>query len=112
MAIDKNTDLNLLDDNTLITDKEVGVFANLPVSRFRAYRHKGGGPKFVRLGSRTVRYRVSAVREWLSTLPEYANTAQDPTITSELSQKRSDAANKGVAAKKKKAKQRAKRGAK
>ncbi len=50
--------------DNLLTEDEAASFLNLSVRTLQAWRVKGGGPLFVRLG-RAVRYRSPDICRWL-----------------------------------------------
>ncbi len=49
---------------SLIDEEAAAAFLDLSVRSMQGYRYKGGGPKFVRLSSRCVKYRRIDCREW------------------------------------------------
>lgn len=49
----------------LWTEKEAAVFLGVREKSLQAWRIRGGGPPFVKIG-RLVRYRPSLIEEWLS----------------------------------------------
>lgn len=50
----------------LMKSKEVAAFLNVGFSTLEMMRMKGKGPKYVRLGKHTVRYRKEDVVEWVN----------------------------------------------
>lgn len=48
----------------LIGERKAGAFCGLTDRTMQAYRQKGGGPKFCRLSSRSIKYRRIDLREW------------------------------------------------
>ncbi len=48
----------------LIGEKSAAKFVNLSVRSIQGYRYKGGGPNFVRLSARCVKYRRCDLRKW------------------------------------------------
>ena len=48
----------------LINETAAAEFLNLSVRSLQGYRYKGGGPRFVRISSRCVKYRRIDGREW------------------------------------------------
>lgn len=54
-------------DETLLTPKEVADRLKIDPVTLRVWRNRGQGPKSMRLGYRTVRYRNSDVDAWLNT---------------------------------------------
>jgi excisionase family DNA binding protein len=57
-------------DDCLMTLEEVGAYLQVPVKTLYDWRHKGCGPRGMRVG-RYVRYRRAEVDRWLE-------TCQDP----------------------------------
>ena len=45
------------DPDKLIPEREAAEFLGVTVRTMQSYRQRGGGPKFVRLSARAVRYR-------------------------------------------------------
>jgi predicted DNA-binding transcriptional regulator AlpA len=52
-------------DRRLLTERQCVGEYNIPGSTWRRWRQDGQGPPFVRLTSRSVRYRVCDVEAWL-----------------------------------------------
>jgi len=50
----------------LLNEDQVALILNMRVTSLRNWRYQGRGPKFLKVGSRTVRYRPEAVEEFLS----------------------------------------------
>ncbi|MBC7282636.1 helix-turn-helix domain-containing protein [Hoeflea sp.] len=50
----------------LLTETQVAKFLNLSTRTMQAWRIKGGGPRFLKLG-RAIRYRTADLHEWLET---------------------------------------------
>ncbi len=51
-------------DKNLLTEREAADFLGVTSRCLQAWRYRGGGPKFVRISSRCIRYRQSDLREW------------------------------------------------
>ncbi len=51
-------------DKTLLTERDAADFLGVTSRCLQAWRYRGGGPKFVRISSRCIRYRQSDLREW------------------------------------------------
>ncbi len=51
----------------LIDEKAAAKFLNLSVRSLQGYRYKGGGPRFVSVSARCVKYRRIDCREWSET---------------------------------------------
>ncbi len=52
---------------SLIDEEAAAAFLDLSVRSMQGYRYKGGGPRFVRISSRCVKYRRVDCREWSET---------------------------------------------
>ncbi len=51
--------------NALITPEESGVFlGEVSPLTLKSWRHLGGGPPYIKIGHRTVRYRRCDLRAW------------------------------------------------
>lgn len=48
-----------------LTPDEVGALLKVPTTTLAGWRQRGTGPKFIRLGHRTVRYPLADVQQWL-----------------------------------------------
>ena len=55
---------DFLELNALITESEAADFLGFSVRALQNWRIRGGGPRFVRISSRTVRYRRRDLIEW------------------------------------------------
>jgi predicted DNA-binding transcriptional regulator AlpA len=53
-----------LDLDRLITEHEAAAFVGYTIRALQNWRVRGGGPKFVRVSSRSVRYRPRELIEW------------------------------------------------
>jgi predicted DNA-binding transcriptional regulator AlpA len=53
-------------DDRLLTIEEVTARFAIRPALLAQLRRVGGGPRFVRLGRRTIRYRAEDVRAWLA----------------------------------------------
>ena len=51
----------------LINETAFAEYLNLSVRTIQGFRYKGGGPRFVRISSRCVKYRRIDGREWAET---------------------------------------------
>lgn len=51
--------------DALLNAREVGVWLGLTPSALSQMRFKGTGPRFRKLGPRTVRYAASDVQDWI-----------------------------------------------
>jgi predicted DNA-binding transcriptional regulator AlpA len=57
----QSTDLT----NRLVNEKEAAQFLGYTVRALQNWRLRGGGPDFVKVSSRSVRYRVSDLSQWV-----------------------------------------------
>ena len=48
----------------LITERDAANFLGLTDRTMQAWRRKGGGPRYVKISSRCIRYRRAELREW------------------------------------------------
>jgi predicted DNA-binding transcriptional regulator AlpA len=49
----------------LVKEREAANFLGYTVRALQNWRVRGGGPKFVKVSSRSVRYRMSDLSEWV-----------------------------------------------
>ena len=54
-----------MNDERLLREKPAAKYMDLSVRTLQAWRHRGGGPRFIRISSRCIRYRKSDLDEWL-----------------------------------------------
>lgn len=52
-------------ENTLLTERQAAESLSLSVRTLQGWRVSGGGPLFVKLGGRCVRYRVRDIERWI-----------------------------------------------
>ena len=52
-------------DDRLIDEKEAARFLCYSVRALQNWRHRGGGPRFVKVSARSVRYRKSDLLMWI-----------------------------------------------
>ena len=50
--------------HALINEGAAAKFLGLTNRTMQAYRHRGGGPRYIRLSSRCLRYRRADLRDW------------------------------------------------
>ena len=50
----------------LLNQKEAASYLNMSSRFLEARRHRGGGPPFVRVSARAIRYRQEDLEEWIS----------------------------------------------
>lgn len=55
----------MTDHRPLASSAEVAEFIGITPNRLAKMRMDGDGPKFIRVNTRTIRYRWSAVEAWL-----------------------------------------------
>ena len=48
-----------------LTEKEVATQLSVTTRCLQAWRYRGGGPKYIRISARCVRYRPEDVRAWI-----------------------------------------------
>jgi hypothetical protein len=48
-----------------LTEKELSVYASIPLSTLRNWRFRGEGPPFKKPSSRMVRYSLNEFQEWM-----------------------------------------------
>lgn len=48
----------------LVHEAEAAAFLGLSIRSMQGYRYRSGGPRFVRISARCVRYRRTDLREW------------------------------------------------
>ena len=63
------------DPNRLMDEREAASLICYSVRALQNWRHRGGGPKFIRISSRSVRYTYADVMEWIDQR-RVANTSQ------------------------------------
>lgn len=52
-------------DSDLLTPKEVSGALSIPIATLTNMRHRGTGPKFIKLPNRKVRYLLTDVQDWV-----------------------------------------------
>lgn len=60
----------------LINEREAGEFLGYSIRTLQNWRVRGGGPKFVKVSARSVRYRRRDLNEWIDAHLR-ANTSED-----------------------------------
>lgn len=58
----------------LLNERQAAKFLNASTAALQAWRHRGGGPPYFKVG-RCVRYQMSDLREWVNSR-RYESTAQ------------------------------------
>ena len=69
--------------HSLINEKEGAKFLDLEPRTMQGLRQRGGGPKFIRISSRCIRYRRWDLRAWADTLMR--SSTSDTGTTAEVS---------------------------
>lgn len=64
-----------IDPNRLMDEKEAASLICYSVRALQNWRHRGGGPKFIRVSSRSIRYAYGDVMAWIDQR-RVANTSQ------------------------------------
>ncbi|SFT93221.1 helix-turn-helix transcriptional regulator [Sedimentitalea nanhaiensis] len=54
------------DLNTLVDEREAASILCYSVRALQNWRHRGGGPDFVRVSSRSIRYRRADLFAWIA----------------------------------------------
>ena len=62
--------------DALLNEKQAADFLLLTPRALQAWRTKGGGPPYVRVGHRTVRYLPADLEAWVGSR-RFENTAQE-----------------------------------
>lgn len=63
MPILKPHDQNIPD--TLINENQASTFLKVTPRTLQAWRYRGGGPRYIKISSRAVRYRVTDLTAWI-----------------------------------------------
>jgi len=50
----------------VMTEKQASDYLQLTTRTLQAWRYRGGGPKYIRVSSKCVRYRQSDIDKWLA----------------------------------------------
>ncbi|MCI2400409.1 helix-turn-helix domain-containing protein [Aliiroseovarius subalbicans] len=67
------------DPNRLMDENEAADLLCYSVRALQNWRYRGGGPKFIKISARSVRYAYGDVMEWIEQR-RVANTSQAPNI--------------------------------
>ncbi|PCJ74384.1 MAG: DNA-binding protein [Rhodobacteraceae bacterium] len=59
----------------MIDEKEAADLLCYSIRALQNWRHRGGGPKFVKVSSRSIRYRIGDIHEWVED-KTVSNTSQ------------------------------------
>lgn len=52
-------------ENQLLNEKDAAAFLGYSVRALQNWRVRGGGPKFVKVSARSVRYRMRDLIDWI-----------------------------------------------
>lgn len=66
LTVEERAALHALPDDSLLTAHEAAAFLRLKYGTLAWYRTEGGGPKFTRIGPKSIRYRIGDLREYAS----------------------------------------------
>ena len=61
----------------VLGEREAAEFVALSKHTLRAFRVKGGGPRFIKIGRRVV-YKRRDLQEWIESMETYENTSEVP----------------------------------
>lgn len=56
---------NETNPNRLVTEHEAADMLCYSVRALQNWRHRGGGPRFVKVSARSVRYRIADLLDWI-----------------------------------------------
>lgn len=59
-----STDTIADDHDALLTEQQAATLLNVNPRTLQKWRVKGGGPKFIRISRRCIRYRPRDIRDW------------------------------------------------
>lgn len=65
--------------NRLMDETEAAELLCYSVRALQNWRYRGGGPKFIKISARSVRYAYGDVMDWIDQR-RVANTSQTPNI--------------------------------
>ncbi len=51
-------------EQRLVTEKQAGKLLSVSPRTLRNWRTRGGGPRFVKISGRCIRYRIADIYEW------------------------------------------------
>ncbi len=78
----KTTNSLVADSGVLLDERGLSGMLGVSVRTVQAWRVKGGGPVFVKINNRLVRYRQSDVEAWLTSLLASNTSVLGPSKTS------------------------------
>jgi predicted DNA-binding transcriptional regulator AlpA len=53
-----------IDKDALLTEQEVAALLNVTPRTLQKWRVEGGGPAYVRISRRCIRYRITDIKDW------------------------------------------------
>ena len=62
--VTKNAIQTSFEDNELLTEDQAGQFLKFTPRALQKWRSQGGGPKYVRVSARAIRYRKVDLLKW------------------------------------------------
>jgi predicted DNA-binding transcriptional regulator AlpA len=66
MSAGERTDYNALPSSSMLRTREAAEVLGLAAGTLQNQRSIGGGPPFIKVSSRAVRYRLGDLRAWLT----------------------------------------------
>lgn len=63
-------------DSQLLTPEDVSDALSVPTGTLSQWRHRGTGPKFIKLPTGAVRYFLTDVQEWVMSQPSFSETVE------------------------------------
>ena len=69
------TEVNMTDNDTLLTTKQLAALRNVTANRIEKERLKGDGPPFIKDGH-LVRYRLGDYRDWVASKQRFNSTSE------------------------------------
>lgn len=54
-----------IDQDSLLNEKQAAAILNYSTRALQKWRHKGSGPKFIRVSTRSIRYRRKDLIAWM-----------------------------------------------
>ena len=61
----ENVPFYKIDPDVLLNERRAAALLGVTVRALQAWRHRGGGPPYFRIGARTIRYRRGNIMDWL-----------------------------------------------
>jgi predicted DNA-binding transcriptional regulator AlpA len=79
----KTTTGGLMNPDPLLNEKQAAEYVNLGVRTLQAFRCRGGGPTFYKLGAKKVAYRLSDLEAWITAGRRSSTSDAGPSHTYE-----------------------------